>query len=86
MMLWVLNMGEEFWKLGHTDDLLGKGKETLSARVERSERTLVQPGSEERVEQTKLSPTRDPDLEDTIARASSTAHATLPSLKSIQHD
>lgn len=38
MMLWVLNMGEEFWELGHADGLLGRGKETLSARVERSER------------------------------------------------
>lgn len=37
MMLWVLNMGEEFWELGHADDLLGKGKETLSARAEHSE-------------------------------------------------
>lgn len=38
MMLWILNMGEEFWELGHADDLLGRGKETLSARVEHAER------------------------------------------------
>lgn len=78
MMLWVLNMGEEFWELGHADDLLGRGRETVCySRAFRKE---------ERVEQMKLSPSRGPDPEDTVARASSTVHATLPALKSIQHD